>query len=137
MRRIKAMGILTDFLQKGRLFAALRPFFYLPFVPTDQIHRCYKACMKNLSMFLNFYLNLIILADSFPEHSEFGRYVGRNWVGLRTRRGQGTPRYPHDLWNVRDLILANQPSTNCAIERFHQDFKHNLGKTHPSVSFFI
>lgn len=42
------MGLLPHYWEHGEIYALLRPFFMLPFVPVDEIIPCFFRCRRKM-----------------------------------------------------------------------------------------
>lgn len=61
------MGFLQAYLGRGEVYALLRPFFLLPFVPVDEIIPCFLRCKRELCKCFLFNLKTFLYDFSEPE----------------------------------------------------------------------
>uniref|UniRef100_A0A914CWH1 MULE transposase domain-containing protein n=1 Tax=Acrobeloides nanus TaxID=290746 RepID=A0A914CWH1_9BILA len=122
-KKLKKMGVLQEFLEKGQAYYLLRPFYLLPFVPYDDVISAFLQCKRSLAR-----SNL----------ADFPRYMEKMWIGKVLENGNmKKPVYPHILWNCRLLLMEGIPTTNNSVERFHQIFTSALHNAHPTFSTFM
>lgn len=60
-------------------------------------------------------------------------YWEDNYVGRRRRGRRGNPRFPINLWNMRDRLNDGLPRTNNSVEAWHHAFQKTVDCHHPSV----
>jgi hypothetical protein len=64
-------------------------------------------------------------------------YFEDNYIGRRRPNGRATPRYPIELWNMRERTLQNAMRTNNNAEAWHRRFNSVIDCEHPSLWIFI
>ena len=60
-------------------------------------------------------------------------YWEDNYVGRRRRGRRGNPRFPINLWNMRDRLNDSLPRTNNSVEAWHHAFQKTVDCHDPSV----
>jgi hypothetical protein len=79
-----------------------------------------------------------LLSDALPDGIEqILAYYKENYIGRRRGNRRRNPRYPHDLWNVYNESLGEEPKTTNSIEGWHRAFSGSLGAVHPNIWKFI
>ena len=79
-----------------------------------------------------------LLSDALPDEVEpILTYYEDNYIGRRRGNRRRNPRYPHDLWNVYNESLGEEPKTTNSIEGWHRAFSGSLGAVHPNIWKFI
>lgn len=64
-------------------------------------------------------------------------YFEDNYIGRRRPTGRATPRFPIDLWNMRERTLAGAMRTNNNAEAWHRRLNSVIDCQHPSLWMFI
>ena len=64
-------------------------------------------------------------------------YFEDNYIGRRRPNGRATPRYPVELWNMRERTLNDAMRTNNNAEAWHRRFNSVIDCEHPSLWVFI
>lgn len=64
-------------------------------------------------------------------------YFEDNYIGRRRPNGRATPRYPVELWNIRERTLSDSMRTNNQAESWHRRFNSVIDCEHPSLWIFI
>ena len=73
-----------------------------------------------------------------PEAQEVLEYLEDTRVGRPSRRNmRRPPLFPHELWNLYDVVLHNLPRTNNAVEGWHRAFQRQVTAYHPNSWKFI
>ena len=79
-----------------------------------------------------------LLSDALPDEMEpILVYYEDNCIGRRRCNRRRNARYPHDLWNVFNESLGEEPKTTNSIEGWHRTFSRSLGTVHPNIWKFI
>ena len=74
------------------------------------------------------------LMESSPlELTPINDYWEENYVGRQRRNCRGNPRFPINLWNMRDRVNDSLPRTNNLVEAWHRSFQQTVDCHHPSV----
>ena len=79
-----------------------------------------------------------LLSDALPDEMEpIFAYYEDYYIGRRRGNRRRNPRYPHDLWNVFNESLREEPKTTNSIDGWHHTFSGSLGAVHPNIWKFI
>jgi len=78
------------------------------------------------------------LSDFLPDEVEpILVYYEDNYIGCHCGNQRRNPRYPHDLWNIYNESLGEEPKSTNSIEGWHHAFYASLGSVHPKIWKFM
>lgn len=74
------------------------------------------------------------LVEISPEEvTQINDYWEDNYVGRQRRNRRANPRFPIQLWNMRDRLDDSLPRTNNSVEAWHRAFQQTVDCHHPTV----
>ena len=115
-------GLKVPYAQDEMLRKHVKYLAALAFVPEANVFDVFEAIKDT---------------DEFPEDDDglidLYSYFERTYLGRPLRRGRRAPRYPVNLWNMRDRLDERLPRTNNLIEAWHRGIQASLDGDHPSV----
>lgn len=127
-RKIQQCGLTTEYRDDPELAANLRHLPALAFLPCENTIDSFK----NLKELMKMQKRPRAGTTSHKVRQVFD-YFEDTWVGKSNKAA----KFPHRLWNMRDLTLNGLPRTNNGVEGWHNAMSNTMACSNPTVWKFV
>ena len=120
-RKIQSQGLQHQYMADYTFSQNVKMLVALAFMPLGDVINAFET-----------------LVAEMPEQLDpIIDYFENNYIGVVHRRGRRPPRFPLQLWNVKDRIEEEIPRTNNHVEAYHRHLQAAILAFHPNIWTFL